>query len=98
MDEPFSALDVRTRESMRREIISLWKQQRKTVVFVTHDIDEAILLADRIIVLSGKPTVVEETIRVSTPRPRDMDHDVDVQALKRRLYQIMRADGATANR
>lgn len=97
MDEPFSALDVRTRESMRREIVSLWEQQRKTVIFVTHDIDEAIFLADRIIVLSHKPTVVEETIRVGASRPRDMDHDLEVQALRKRLYQIMRDDRATAD-
>src|SRR5690606_29357258 len=56
MDEPFSALDVRSRRLMREEILALWQETRKTVIFVTHDVDEALTLADRIAVLSPKPT------------------------------------------
>ena len=93
MDEPFSALDVRTRETMRREIISIWEQQKKTVVFVTHDVDEAVFLADRIIVFSRKPTRVLATVPIVVPRLRDMDHDPEIQAIRKQLLQMLRKEG-----
>lgn len=77
MDEPFSALDVTTRTRLRLEIVSIWQQTGKTIVFVTHDIDEALVVADRILLLSGKPSRVVETLRVEVPRPRVVD-DVPV--------------------
>ena len=67
MDEPFSALDLRTRALMRDEILALWKETRKTVIFVTHDVEEALILADRIAVLSQKPTRLIETIAIDAP-------------------------------
>lgn len=73
MDEPFSALDPNTRGRMRGEIEQIWQRTGKTVVFVTHDIDEALQLADRIVLLSRKPTSVIETLVVDTPRPRRLD-------------------------
>jgi NitT/TauT family transport system ATP-binding protein len=94
MDEPFSALDVRTRETMRREIISIWEQQRKTVVFVTHDVDEALFLADRIIVFSRKPTTVLATVPLSIPRLRDLDHDPAIRDVRKQLLQMLREGGA----
>jgi NitT/TauT family transport system ATP-binding protein len=93
MDEPFSALDVRTREVMRREIIALWEQQRKTIVFVTHDIDEALFLADRIIVFSRKPTRILDTIEVTIPRLRDQEKNAQVQQIRRRIYQLLQNEG-----
>jgi len=70
MDEPFSALDPNTRQRLRGEIVSIWRKTGKTIVFVTHDVDEALLLADRIILFSPKPTIVLETIILDQSRPR----------------------------
>ena len=70
MDEPFSALDPNTRLRMRRELIDIWQRTKKTIVFVTHDIDEAIDLADRIVLLSPKPTRVIDTLTIAEQRPR----------------------------
>src|SRR5581483_10796981 len=72
MDEPFSALDPNMRARMRVEMERIWLDAKKTVVFVTHDIDEALQLADRIVVLSNKPTRVLEIIELSAPRPRSL--------------------------
>ena len=70
MDEPFSALDPNMRARMRIEMERIWLETGKTVVFVTHDIDEALQLADRIVVLSNKPTRVLDIIELKTARPR----------------------------
>lgn len=70
MDEPFAALDALTRDEMARELARLWEQRKKTVVFVTHSIPEAVLLADRIIVMSPRPGRIARTIDVDLPRPR----------------------------
>jgi len=70
MDEPFSALDAQTREVMQVELLRIWQQGRKTVLFITHQIDEAVFLADRIVVLGRRPGRVKEMIPVELPRPR----------------------------
>ena len=70
MDEPFGALDAQTRVMMQELLLELWAQVRTTVVFVTHDIDEALFLADRIVVLSARPGRINEIITVDLPRPR----------------------------
>lgn len=72
MDEPFSALDALTREMLSGELQSLWLRQRKTVMFVTHSISEAVFLADRVIVLGGKPATIIESIDVPLQRPRTL--------------------------
>jgi NitT/TauT family transport system ATP-binding protein len=90
MDEPFSALDPNTRQRMRVEIEQIWQRTGKTVVFVTHDIDEALQLADRIVLFSGKPTTVLETLNIDTPRPRRMDDDA-LAACRNRLAGLFRA-------
>jgi len=64
MDEPFGALDAQTRTILQEELLDLWLRERKTVLFVTHDIDEAILLSDRIIVLSDRPGKIQQMITV----------------------------------
>jgi len=86
MDEPFSALDPNTRRRMREEIVSIWQQTGKTIVFVTHDVDEALTLADRILLLSNKPTKVIEQIALAAPRPRRLDGDAE---LARRRAELM---------
>jgi NitT/TauT family transport system ATP-binding protein len=70
MDEPFSALDAQTREIMQTELMRIWEEGRKTVLFVTHQIDEAVFLSDRVLVLARRPGRIQETIDVALPRPR----------------------------
>jgi NitT/TauT family transport system ATP-binding protein len=73
MDEPFGALDALTREQMRLDLEALWLASKKTVVFITHSIDEAVLLADRVVVMSPRPGRVELNLDIALPRPRGLD-------------------------
>jgi NitT/TauT family transport system ATP-binding protein len=73
MDEPFGALDALTREQMRIDLEELWLSTEKTVVFITHSIDEAVLLADRVMVMSPRPGRIEQIIDVDLPRPRGLE-------------------------
>jgi NitT/TauT family transport system ATP-binding protein len=70
MDEPFSALDALTRDEMNVELLRLWEHDRKTVIFVTHSITEAVLLSDRVVVMSPRPSVIVEDVKIDLPRPR----------------------------
>lgn len=72
MDEPFGALDALTREQMRMDLERLWMETRKTVVFITHSIDEAVLLADRVVVMSPRPGRIETILPIGLPRPRGL--------------------------
>ena len=72
MDEPFGALDALTREQMRVDLEALWMRSRMTVLFVTHSVDEAVLLADRVVVMSPRPGRVDQVIDVNIPRPRGL--------------------------
>ena len=72
MDEPFAALDAQTREVMQQELLKLWLNNRKTVLFITHQIDEAVYLADRVIVFSARPSRIKADFRVDIPRPRQL--------------------------
>jgi len=90
MDEPFSALDLNTRRRMRSEIIRIWQETRKTVIFVTHDIEEALVLADRILLLSNKPTHALETITLDEPRPRNIDDTPSLARQKQHLITLFR--------
>jgi NitT/TauT family transport system ATP-binding protein len=72
LDEPFGALDSITRHIMRGELLRIWEAERKTIVFVTHDIDEAVQMADRVVVLSARPAVVQQIVSIDIPHPRDI--------------------------
>ena len=72
MDEPFGALDTHTKINLHAELLRLWEARRQTVVFVTHDLSEAITLADRVIVMTRRPGRVKLIHRVALPRPRDV--------------------------
>jgi NitT/TauT family transport system ATP-binding protein len=71
MDEPFGSLDAQTREVMQEELLRLWRIQRTTLVFVTHSIDEAIILGDRVALMTHRPGRIKEVLDVGIPRPRD---------------------------
>ena len=72
LDEPFASLDAQTREIMQSELLKIWQAQQKTVLFVTHQIDEAVYLSDRVVVFSARPGTVREEIPIPFPRPREL--------------------------
>jgi NitT/TauT family transport system ATP-binding protein len=88
MDEPMGALEALTRLSMQAELIRIWQETRKTILFVTHDIDEAIIMADRIIVMTARPSRIKEKITVDLPRPRHRD-DPKLCALSRHIGNLL---------
>lgn len=88
MDEPFGALDALTRRTLQEELLRIWAEWKKTIVFVTHSIDESIYLADRIVVLSYRPGTVKRDLLVDLPRPRDSGNE-KVGALRRELSQLV---------
>ncbi|GAC1402729.1 MAG: ABC transporter ATP-binding protein [Candidatus Velthaea sp.] len=91
MDEPFSALDVQTRNLMEDELLALWQGSGKTVIFVTHDLEEAIALADRVLVMTAGPARVKATYDVTLPRPREV-HEVRMDPRFVQLYSAMWSD------
>lgn len=73
MDEPFGSLDAQTKLILQDELLKIWSQYRKPIIYVTHDIEEAVLLGDRVIVMSSSPGKIKEEIKVELPRPRDIE-------------------------
>lgn len=92
MDEPFGALDSQTRHTMQKLLLRVWEHSHKTVAFVTHDIDEAILLGDRVIVMTARPGKLKTDITIDIPRPRAPEIVLEPQfiALKRRIINELR--------
>ncbi|BBL67799.1 ABC transporter ATP-binding protein [Methanoculleus chikugoensis] len=88
MDEPFGALDAQTRNRMQKELLSLWEQTKKTIVFVTHSVDEAVYLATRIVVLSPRPGSVREVIEIPWPHPRDRT-SAEFAEVRRRVLRMI---------
>jgi ABC-type nitrate/sulfonate/bicarbonate transport system ATPase subunit len=88
MDEPFGALDSLTRLQMRVELLRIWQQEKMTILFVTHDVDEALQLADRTVVMSPRPGRIAEIVPVRAPHPRDIGSP-EYGKLKNRLYELL---------
>lgn len=88
MDEPFAALDSFTREKMQDELIRVWQRERKAVLFITHNIDEAIKLADRVVVMWPRPGRISDVLTVPTERPRDV-HYGENAAIVRRVREVL---------
>ena len=94
MDEPFASLDAQTREVMQEELLQIWARARKTVLFVTHQIDEAIYLSDRVVVFSGRPGRVKESIPVGIERPRPLGikREPRFHAIEDRIWSLIEED------
>jgi ABC-type nitrate/sulfonate/bicarbonate transport system ATPase subunit len=94
MDEPFANLDAQTRLLMREELLRIWERDKKTVILVTHNIEEAVMLCDRIAVLSARPALVKEIVTVDIPRPRNMKsmRDPDFAKCMERVWDLLKYD------
>jgi NitT/TauT family transport system ATP-binding protein len=91
MDEPFGALDAQTRNIMQSELLRIWEEEKKTIVFVTHSVDEAIYLADRIVIMSARPGKIKDVIKIDLPRPRSRTSQ-DVNVIRDRILCDLRSE------
>ncbi len=92
MDEPFAAVDAQTREILQDELLRIWEETHKTIVFVTHAIDEAVFLADRVAVMSANPGTIKEIVKVGLPRPRrlgDIRSSPDFNWIRHKVWQLL---------
>ena len=99
MDEPFGAVDAQTREVLQEELLRIWEAEKKTMVFITHSIDEAILLGDRVVVMSPRPGKIREILTVHLPRPRDinaMRGEQEYLRLRKHIWEGLRGDAPAA--
>jgi NitT/TauT family transport system ATP-binding protein len=88
MDEPFGALDYITRFKMRADLIRIWQEARKTTLFVTHDIEEAVQLADRVLVMTRRPGTIRTEVRIVLTRPRDL-HAAEYLQARDQIFDAM---------
>ena len=89
MDEPFASLDAQTRNRMQVELLKIWDRDRKTVIFVTHSIDEAVFLADEVVVLSRRPARVIDVVRIEMERPRDRTDAMFIEYRRRIMKRLL---------
>ncbi|HZQ73288.1 MAG TPA: ABC transporter ATP-binding protein [Burkholderiales bacterium] len=96
MDEPFGALDAQTREVMQAELTALWERTGKTIIFVTHDIEEAVYLGDRVVVLTARPARIREEVKIELPRPRDLTikKSIACHEYRNRIWDMVRSEAA----
>ncbi|HEU5019457.1 MAG TPA: ABC transporter ATP-binding protein [Pseudolabrys sp.] len=94
LDEPFAALDAQTREIMQTELMSIWQETRKTVVLITHQIDEAVFLADRVVVFSARPGTIRDQVKIDLPRPRSLElkRKVEFVSLVDRIWKMIETE------
>src|SRR2546427_533802 len=98
MDEPFGALDSQTRSLMQELLLKIWEHSHKTVLFITHDIDEAIRLGDRVYVMTARPGRIKEEVAIDISRPRSVDVLTadEFIAIKRRIMTLIREEAVRA--
>jgi NitT/TauT family transport system ATP-binding protein len=92
MDEPFAAVDAQTRESLQDELLKIWGKTKKTVIFVTHSIEEAVLLADRVVVMTPRPGRIQRIVDINLPRPRynaDARASADYGVIVHRIWELL---------
>ncbi|WP_417725710.1 ABC transporter ATP-binding protein [Salipiger sp.] len=96
LDEPFSGLDAQTREVMQAELLKIWGERRKTAIFVTHQIDEAVFLADRVIAFGRRPAKVVQEWRIPFDRPRELSikHSAEHRRIENEIWEVLQAEGA----
>jgi NitT/TauT family transport system ATP-binding protein len=97
MDEPFAALDAQTKSEIQEELVTIWQKSRSTIVFVTHSVDEALLLGTQVAVMTHRPGRIRELIPVGLPRPRDITSP-RFNDLKRHVLALIREEATAANR
>ena len=91
LDEPFAALDAQTRTLMQQELLRVWSAARRTAVFITHNIEEAILLGDRVVVMTARPGRIKEIVTVNLPRPRDVT-SAEFNDTRRRIGSMLESE------
>jgi NitT/TauT family transport system ATP-binding protein len=94
MDEPFAALDAQTRDLMQTELLQIWERTKKTVLFVTHSIEEAAYLSDRVIIMTARPGRAKESLKIHLPRPRDYEMRLTPQfnEIKSRIWDVLKEE------
>ena len=88
MDEPFAALDAQTRSMMQQELLGVWSAERRTVIFITHNIEEAVLLGDRVVVMTARPGRIKEIVAIELARPRDVT-STEFNEIRRRIMVLL---------
>lgn len=91
MDEPFGALDALTRRSLQKQLLTIWQKNRKTIVFVTHSVPEAVVLSDRVVVMTARPGAIKSIISIDLPHPRDAASDA-FRDYERQIYNDLEAE------
>ncbi|SFL31905.1 ABC transporter ATP-binding protein [Pelosinus propionicus] len=99
MDEPFAAVDAQTRETLQEELLRIWEQTQKTIVFVTHGIDEAVFLADRVAVMTTNPGTIKDIITINLPRPRDgIRSSAEFGWARHKIWELLQNDPSAAHK
>jgi NitT/TauT family transport system ATP-binding protein len=94
MDEPFAAVDAQTRETLQEELLRIWEKTKKTIIFVTHGIDEAVFLGDRVAVMTANPGTIKEVVDINLPRPRDgIRSSAEFGWIRHKIWQLLQNDG-----
>ena len=99
LDEPFSGLDAQTREVMQGELLKIWEKSKKTAIFVTHQIDEAVYLADRVVAFGARPARIVEQWQIpfDRPRPLELKHSMEHRQLEDEIWQVLRKAGGSSD-
>ncbi|HWR08160.1 ABC transporter ATP-binding protein [Sporomusa sp.] len=99
MDEPFAAVDAQTREVLQEELLRIWEKTKKTIIFVTHGIDEAVFLADRVAVMTAHPGTIKEIVNINLPRPRDgIRSSADFGWVRHKIWELLQNEHFTGGK